>query len=112
MEIKLKNGDAFTFEEFELKESNLRKINIDWDGEDSEGLWAYFDDEGVKQYDSDAPNGNAIVALANAPICFYPHNFWGAFMPVVFRGSNRAYVNLSNLTGTPIFHSDATKESE
>jgi hypothetical protein len=112
MKIELKSGDGVSFQEFELKDENLRKINIDWDGEEGEGLWAYFSDDDIIKHDADTTDGVAVVALANAPLAFYPHNFWGAFMPVKFRGTSRPYCNLSELTGAPLFHSDVSKASE
>lgn len=113
MKIELTTGEKIVFEEFPLREQNLRKINIDWDGEDGEGLWAYFSDEAIKQYENDNyTDGSTVIVLANSPLAFYPHNFWGAFLPVKFRGDNRPYCNLSELSGTPLFHSITKDKKE
>lgn len=108
MKIELKNGQApVEFSEFELKDENLRKIRIHWDNQDAEGLWAYFSDADVKRYDSDARSTvyDAVVVLANAPIMFYPNNFWGAYVPIKLMGSVRGELNVADLEGTPLFHS-------
>jgi hypothetical protein len=105
MKIELKTGESFEFEEFKLEDSNLRKINVDFDGVDSEGLWAYFSDEAIVKHDSDSVDGDTVVVLANSPLFAYPYNFWGVYVPVKFRGTLRPYCNIANLKGSPIFHS-------
>lgn len=107
MKITLKNNTELEFSEFELNDKNLRKININYDGKDGEGLWAYFSDVDVKRYDNNERTStySIVVVLANAPVMFYPNNFWGAFVPIKLEGSTRATLNVADLDGTPLFHS-------
>lgn len=94
------------FEAFELKDENLRKLNLHIDGKMTEGIWIYLTDEDAKRYDADTftMSYDAVAVLANAPIMFYPDNFWGAYIPVKFNGKNRPTCNVAELRGSPLFH--------
>lgn len=103
MKIETKEGEI-EFEEFELKDSNLRKANINYNGEDVEGLRVYFSDADIVSYDSDKRSGFVVGALANSPIMFYPKDFWGAYLPFKLNGDSRPVCNVANLCGKPQFH--------
>lgn len=107
MKITLKDNTEVEFSEFELKDCNLRKIRLHRNGQDGEGLWAFFSDADVERYDNDAVSSkyDTVAVLANAPLMFWPSNFWGAFVPIKMMGATRGELNISDLTGTPLFHS-------
>lgn len=105
-QFKFKNGQApLDFEEFPLKEENLRKINLVWDGADSEGVWAAFSDEGVKQYDANTNSTTytGVCILQNSALHFYPMNSWGLYVPVRFNGNTRPTLDLAHMDGDLIF---------
>lgn len=114
MKITLKDNTEVEFSEFELKDYNLRKIRLHRDGQDGEGLWAFFNDVDVERYDNDAVSSkyDTVAVLANAPLMFWPSNFWGAFVPIKMMGATRGELNISDLTGTPLFHSKRYEAEE
>lgn len=104
-QFKFKDGKTLNFEEFPINEKNLRKINIVWDGADSEGVWAAFSDEGVKQYDADvnSPSYTGVCILQNNALHFFPRASWGLYVPVRFNGSTRPTLDLAHMAGDMIF---------
>lgn len=102
------------FVEFPLNDNNLRKISIDVGGSYGEGVWAYFSDEDAVKYDTDFSDTEtiSIVVLANAPIMFYPDNFWGAFVPVKWMGENRPRCDVEKVDGDISFHSSVLDSPE
>lgn len=80
------------FKKFELKDSNLRKANVTRDGF-TEGLWAYFADEDLKNYDSNDSSGYAIAVCANNSLNGIPYL---AYFPVEFKGSDRPVCIMEN----------------
>lgn len=105
-EFKFKNGQKpLAYEEFPINDNNLRKINIVRDGKESEGVWAAFSDEGVKQYDSDKRTSEYACPciLQNSALHFFPMNSWGLYVPVKFNGSTRPILDLAHMTGSTHF---------
>lgn len=105
-QFQFKNGKTLDFEEFPIKQENLRKVNIYDEGKDGEGVWAAFSDEGLKLYDD--PRGRTaeyagVCILQNSPLNFYPMNGWGAYIPVKFNGASRPSMDVADMTGKMIF---------
>lgn len=103
--FQFKDGKTLEFEEFPIKEANLRKINIVRDGTDSEGVWAAFPDEGLKKYDKHyrSTTYEGVCILQNAPLHFLPSNGWGAYVPVKFNGGTRPVLDMAHMTGKMLF---------
>lgn len=117
LKFEFKNGKTLAFEEFPIIEKNLRKINIVRNGQDSEGVWAAFNDEGIKLYDNDhrSVEYDGVCILQNDPLHFYPASGWGAYVPVKFRGSSRATLDMADMDGDMLFCAErieADKEEE
>lgn len=105
-EFQFKNGKTLAFEEFPIKEGNLRKINIYHSGADCEGLWAAFSDEGVKDYDSHKNSHEeyqGVCVLQNDALHFYPTASWGLYVPVKWKGGVRPVLDLADMAGSFIW---------
>lgn len=105
LKVSLASGKEIEFEEFPIKDSNMRKVNITSDGEDSEGVWAVFNDADLVKYDNDTKSEDyeAVVILVNSPLNFFPMNGWGAYVPVKFNGSTRASMDTADMAGSMVF---------
>jgi hypothetical protein len=104
--FKFTNSRILEFETFALKEANYRKVRIHNNGEDSEGIWACFSDEGIKAYTNDTLPSNEHTfpaILVNSALFFYPRNSWGLYIPVKMMGPNRPECNIADLDGAMIF---------
>lgn len=102
--IKLRNGTVIPIPKFPIKESNFRKVNLHRNGGDVEGVWASFSDEDLPKYSDDTVSGEvAVVILVNSALHLYPHNSWGLYVPVTFKGASRPECNLNTLAGDMIF---------
>lgn len=101
-EFQFKNGQPpLAYEEFPINEKNLRKVNLVRDGADSEGVWAAFSDEGVKQYDSDKGTSaySGVCILQNNALHFFPRASWGLYVPVKFNGNTRPTLDIAHMAG-------------
>jgi hypothetical protein len=98
MEIKLKDGNSITFEEFIPKESNLIKINLNDDGRaNGEGIWACISDKDLQDYQANATDSEykRVATMRNDALIFYPHQSWGAYIPYKLNGDSRPICNIS-----------------
>lgn len=95
--IKYNNGDDFSFEEFEPKESNLIKINLNVNGADGEGIWACISDDNMDDYEKNVDDGeeyHRVAILRNDSINL---NFpsWGMYIMYSLKGGYRPVCDLS-----------------
>jgi len=101
-QFKFKNGQPpLDFEEFPINERNLRKVNLTWAGNYTEGVWAAFSDEGRKLYDSDKSTEDyaGVCILQNDALLFAPMASWGLYVPVKFNGRARPDLDLTHMDG-------------
>ena len=96
--------------EFELKDANLRKANVQRAGE-SEGLWIWLNDADLQKYSDDNDHTSIIIGvLANHALNGIP---WGAFVPFRLGGLNRPTCvmdEMLDLKKRPIYHPEAKKQ--
>jgi hypothetical protein len=95
--INYTDKTKFEFDPFPVKDENMRKIRIHVNGEDGEGIWAAFSDEGVKKYDSDVRGETIPAILVNDALAFYPNRSWGLYLPVVLQGGSRPDCDISKI---------------
>lgn len=105
MTINLTNKQSFTFEEFPIQEKNYRKVRLHNKGEDSEGVWAAFSDEGVKLHDSNISGQLVPFILLNDALNFYPRQSWGLYLVAELKGCDRPSCDLSTIdfSNYPLF---------
>ena len=100
-------------EEFELKEGNLKKINLNHDeGLNGEGIWAWLSDADVKKYNEDNKGDYGVAVAANQSLIGIP---WGAFFPFQFMGSTRPVCNIDKLINRELevmFNSECKKNMD
>lgn len=96
-------GAKISFQPFDLKDANLRKIRTSLDRECVEGLWAWLRDQDLSMYDEDYPEGTLIVVLANDPVSL-PFPAWKSYVAVDLRGEERPECDFTRMIGDPIFH--------
>lgn len=73
------------FSEFELKDTNLRKVRVTKSGGIGESLWAYLSDDDLKLYDNDTSSGIAIAVCCNDSLNGIP---FLAYFPFQFKGQD------------------------
>jgi hypothetical protein len=84
---KIFNIGLDSFEAFEVKTKNLRKVNIINKYGNVEGIWAFLTDKDCIIYDSDTPTQEYSIAVCdNDTLMGIPA---GAYLPIKFMGSNR-----------------------
>lgn len=94
--LELKSGKKIEIKDFQPTESNLIKVDLHWDNEQHEGIWACLPDEFMEDYKKDASDSEVFryATLRNAALNLGPAS-WGAIIPVKFRGSQRPECNLA-----------------
>lgn len=92
MEFKLSNGKKIEFEKFTPKQSNLIKVRLHNNDNDTEGIWACVSDKDFEDIQNNVSDSGPtrIANLRNSALMFYPNNSWGWYIPIQLNGSNRA----------------------
>lgn len=90
----LYDGKTVEFEDFDGGE--VIKINLHFDGEDGEGIWAMLRPDDQKAYDNDESGKLVVCSLRNKSLHGVP---WGAFILAELQGSGRPSTNLSLMDG-------------
>lgn len=104
--VQVKGGKTIEFEEFPIKDENMRKVNIVRDGNESEGVWAVFADADLNKYEDNrlrSKEYEAVVILVNSPLHFLPMNGWGAYIPVKFNGNTRPTMDMADMEGNVVW---------
>lgn len=110
--FKFADKTTLDFEEFPIKDENIRKVNIVRDGNESEGVWAAFADADLKKYTDNqlqSKDYEAVVILVNSPLHFLPMNGWGAYIPVKFKGYTRPTMDMADMEGDIVWCKERLK---
>jgi hypothetical protein len=98
--FKFADKTTLDFEEFPIEENNLRKVYVQYDTDDTiESVWVAVRTEDLKRFrNGETTEGYALaVILQNSPLCCYPLNAWGLYVPVKLNGERPPSVILKEL---------------